>query len=84
MSVALTESTVEEAALSWFEELGYTVVNGPTIAPGEMFEERATYGDVVLLKRLRDALARINPSVPPEALDEAVRKVTHPETASPI
>jgi len=78
----VAESTVEEATLCWFEELGYTVVNGPTIAPGEMFAERTTYGDVVLLQRLRDALSRINPSVPAEALEEAVRRITHPETAS--
>jgi type I restriction enzyme R subunit len=82
--VGVVESTVEDAALAWFEELGYSVVNGPTIAPGEMFAERATYGDVVLLNRLREALTRINPSIPAEAIDEAVRRITHPETASLI
>src|SRR3984957_9478824 len=78
------ESTVEEATLTWLEELGYTVVNGPTIAPGEMFAERIGYSDIFLLQRLRDALTRINASVPGEALDEAIRKITHPETASLI
>jgi type I restriction enzyme R subunit len=33
----ITESTVEEAALSWFEDLGYAVLSGPNIAPGELF-----------------------------------------------
>jgi type I restriction enzyme R subunit len=78
----VVESTIEDATLSWFEELGYAVLNGPTLAPGEMFSERTSYGDVVLEKRLREALARINSQVPSEALDEAVRKVLHPETAS--
>src|SRR6266852_2716012 len=82
MSAAVVESTVEEAALSWFEELGYAVVHGPDIAPGELFAERESYGDVVLVKRLRAALARINPQVPPAAIEEAVRRVLHPETAS--
>ncbi len=47
-----------------------------------MFAERASYSDVILEKRLREALARINPQIPAEAIDEAVRRVTHPETAS--
>jgi len=33
----ITESVVEEAALSWFEELGYAVLSGPDIALGELF-----------------------------------------------
>ena len=81
---AVVESTVEEAALSWFEELGYGVVHGPDIAPGELFSEREGYGDVVLVKRLREALQRINPDIPAEAIDEAIRRVLHPETASLI
>jgi len=64
---SVAESTVEEAALSWFEELGYTIVHGPDIAPGELFAERDGYGDVVLVKRLHEALHRINPDVPAEA-----------------
>ena len=40
----VAESTVEEAALSWFEDLGYTIVHDPDIAPGELFAERETYG----------------------------------------
>jgi type I restriction enzyme R subunit len=58
------------------------VVHGPEIAPGELFAERESYGDIVLLKRLREALAHINPQVPSDAIEEAVRRVLHPETAS--
>jgi type I restriction enzyme R subunit len=49
--LAFTESTVEDAALEIFEGIGYTILHGPTIAPGEMFAERASYADVVLLIR---------------------------------
>jgi len=83
-TAGVVESTVEEATLAWFGELGYAVVHGPTIAPGELFVERESYGDVVLVKRLREALVRVNPDVPTEAIDEAVRKVLHPETPSLI
>ncbi len=73
---ALTEAEVEQAALEWFEALGYAVVGGPSIGPGEPGEERRTYADVVLEGRLRDALARLNPTVSSEGLDEAFRKLT--------
>ena len=32
---AMTESTVEDAALAWLEALGYAVLQGPAIAFGE-------------------------------------------------
>lgn len=76
----LTESIVEAAALAWLESLGYTVLTGPDVAPGEAGAERASYGEVVLSERLRVALTRINPQLPPDALDEALRKVLRPES----
>jgi type I restriction enzyme R subunit len=44
--------------------------------------EREHYGQVVLEGRLRDALARLNPQVPPDALEEAFRKLTRPDSPS--
>ena len=82
MAEAFNESTVEEAALSWFEELGYAVAHGPVIAPGEPEAERESFGDVVLAKRLREAIDRINPDIPAEACEEAFRKVLRPESPS--
>jgi len=82
MQTEFTESTVEDAALEIFEGLDYTILHGPTIAPGEMFAERASYGDVVLVKRLREALARINPQIPADALEDAIRKVIRTESPS--
>ena len=70
-----TESHVEEAALSWLAGLGYTIRNGQDIAPGELFAERIDYGQVVLEKRLRDALVRLNPDLPDDAIEEAFRKI---------
>ena len=43
---------------------------------------RANYGQVVLQRRLQDSLARLNPSLPPSALDGALRRLTHPEGAT--
>ena len=71
----LTESVVEEAALQWLEELGYAVLPGPEIEPEGPQQERASFGDVILVERLRSALARINPNIPEEAREETVRKL---------
>ncbi len=79
-----TESVVEEAALEWFAALGYAIAGGPTIAPGEPGEERRTYADVVLEGRLRDALARLNPAVSREGLEEAFRKLTRISSPQPV
>jgi type I restriction enzyme R subunit len=76
MSNQFTESVVEDAALEWFGELGYRVVHGPEIAPGEHAAERGSYEQVLLEGRLQQAVARLNPGVPQEGLDEALRKLT--------
>jgi len=77
----MTEATVESAALALLSELGWQVNHGPDIAPGMPAAERLDYGEVVLAQRLRDALARLNPTLPAEALEDAFRKLTRPEGA---
>ena len=72
----LSESDIEQAALAWLEVLGYTILSGPEIAPGEPAAEREDYEEVILESRLRQALQRLNPQVPADALEEALRKLT--------
>jgi type I restriction enzyme R subunit len=79
MTCRFFESNVEEAALSWLEALGFAVKYGPEIAPGGLFSERKDYDQAVLGQRLRDALARLNPELPSEALEDAFHKITRPE-----
>ena len=79
-----TESIIEQAALNWFKELGYSVLNGPNIAPGELFSERSSYSDVILEGRTRSALTNINRSIPQEAIDDAYRKITRAIHESPL
>jgi type I restriction enzyme R subunit len=79
-----TESVVEEAALSWFGELGYSILAGPQIAPGELLAERDAFSEVILTKRLQAALYSLNTNIPTEALDEALRKITRPDAPSLI
>ena len=75
----LTEADVEQAALDLLSGLGWGVAHGPDIAPDTPDAERADYGQVVLERRLRDALAELNPSLPLDALGDALRKLTRPE-----
>ena len=74
-----SESVVEDAALAWLESLGYAVKHGPDIAPGELAAERSDYAQVVLEDRLRQALVRLNPTLPADAIEDAFRKLTRPE-----
>ncbi|MFN9160487.1 MAG: type I restriction endonuclease subunit R [Planctomyces sp.] len=80
--MTLNESIVENAALEWFGDLGYAIGTGPDIAPGEPAAERSSFSDVILMSRLQDAIRRLNPQIPPEAQEEALRKVVRLDTAS--
>jgi type I restriction enzyme R subunit len=75
----MTESVVEQAALDWLEAVGWQIVHGPDIAPDGAVPERTNYSQVVLEQRLRGALARLNPELPTEVLEDAFRKLTRPE-----
>ncbi len=72
-----SESVVEQAALAWLEGLGYEILSGPQIAAGEPAAERTDpgYHDVILERRLRQALQRLNPALPPEAIEDAYRRL---------
>ena len=83
MSV-IAESHVEEAALAWLGELGYAIASGPDIGPDGAHSERAAYGDVVLVGRLRAAIARLNPGLAEDARAAVLAKVLQAESPSLI
>ena len=74
------ESDIEEAALEWFTELGYTILHGPDIAPDTPNAERSSYNEVILTRRLQEAVARLNPEIPTDAQEEAIRKILNPDS----
>ena len=75
----LTEADVEHATLDWLSGLGWQVAHGLDIAPDTPNAERDDYGQVVLERQLRHALAELNPGLPGSTLDDAFRKLTRPE-----
>ncbi len=78
-----TESDLENAALEWLEELGFSIVFGPTIAPDGDSPERNSYSDIVLVDRLRSTVAAINPNIPRDAQEEAIKKVLNAAYSNP-
>ena len=78
------ESDIEAASLNWLADLGYTVLHGPDIAPDTSNAERSSYKEVILTRRLRDAVVHLNPEIPTEAREEAIRKVLHPDSPALI
>jgi type I restriction enzyme, R subunit len=81
-----SESVIEQACLAWLEAQRYAVLHGPAVAPGELAAERndPNYRDAILERRLRQALANLNPKLPPEAVEDAFRKLTRVQTSSLI
>lgn len=68
---AFTECIVEDAALAWLEASGWRVAHGPDIAPDQPLAERRDSGEVVLAKRLRDALAQNRGDAPGKTKGES-------------
>jgi type I restriction enzyme, R subunit len=79
-----TENDVEDASLSWLDDLRYSVLPDLEIAPGEPAAERASLGEAILPERLHAALGRLNPNVAATSLDQVFRKLTLTESASLI
>lgn len=77
-----SENVAEQATLAWFGELGYEVRHGPDIAPGRPGAERTDYREAVLRPRVRAALSRLNPGLPPIALQDAERRLLAATTPS--
>ncbi len=72
MSKWMTESDVEELFLGILSNIGYSIEFGPNISPGGKEQERE-YSDPILTDRLKERLQMINPEIPNEAIDEAIR-----------
>lgn len=74
------ESHVEEATLGWLAELGYATASGLDIGPDSDAAERASHGDVLLIGRVRAAIARLNPTLDADSRAEALAKLVQIET----
>jgi type I restriction enzyme R subunit len=71
----ITENTIEAFAIEFLDKLGYAYIYGPDIAPDSENPERDSFEQVLLVKRLQNAIRRINPSIPPDAQAEAIKEI---------
>jgi len=76
----MTEDQLEQEALGWLEEAGYTPRSGPDIAHDGTDPQRSGYTQVILPQRLRDAIARLNPNIPAAAREDAFKQVENLDT----
>ena len=78
----LSESAVEQALLDQLRALDYNIAREEDIGPDGHCPERESHDEVVLQKRLENAVSRLNPGLPLEARMDAIRKVMQSEFPS--
>lgn len=83
----ITESEIEEFSIKLLEHQGYQYIYAPSIAPdsdqvslplGETEErgfKRESFEDVLLVDRLKTAVGRINPDIPEDIRDDAIKQM---------
>jgi type I restriction enzyme R subunit len=76
------EEVVEQAALGWFEWLGYNPLKGVDISPGVASPLRSSYTDVLLLPQLQSALRRINDNLPEDIIEQVTKLIARPREIS--
>lgn len=79
MSAVISEDHIEQVFIQELQELGYQYINGTAISPDGSGAERE-FHEVVLKERVRQAIQRINPTIPYEAQEEALRKVVRSDS----
>ena len=71
----MTEDQLEQEALAWLQDVGYTHLYGPDIAHDGPQPERIGYQQVQLANRLRSAIQKLNANVPLNAREDALKQV---------
>ena len=72
---SITEDEIERYQLQLLQTLGYAYSNGYNVQPEGKQQERESFGDVILIDRLTRSISRINPTIPPNARQQAVREI---------
>ena len=72
---SITEDEIEQYQLQLLQTLGYAYSNGYDIQPEGKQQERESFGDVILIDRLTRSISRINPTIPPDARQQAIREI---------
>ncbi|WP_175626585.1 MULTISPECIES: type I restriction endonuclease subunit R [Oxalobacteraceae] len=71
----MTEDQLEQEALSWLQNVGYTLRYGPDIAHDGLTPQRTGYRQVILPYRLCEAIQRLNSDIPAAAQEDALQRM---------
>lgn len=71
----MTENEIEQLAITLLKHQGYNYINGVQLAPDAVDLERTSFEEVVLKQRLENAVRRINPNIPVDAQQDAVKQI---------
>lgn len=77
--MSIRESTVEDAALGWFQNLCCAVLPGPYLGPGEPVAKRMPFRAVVLVGMVSEAIRQLNPAIPLSTLATLLTKLLNGE-----
>lgn len=80
MAAVISEDHIEQVIIQEFVDIGYEYINGVEISPEGLYHERE-YNEVVLKNRLQEAISKINPTIPYEAQEEALKKVLRSDSS---
>ena len=70
----ITESAVERFTIEQLEQQGYQYIYAPSIAPDSETPERQSFEDVLVVGRLQSSIGRINPSIPADIREDAIKQ----------
>lgn len=79
-----TEDDLEQWALGELRDLGFTYLHGSELSPETEAPVRQSYHDTLLLPRLNAAIQRLNPTLPPEAVQTVLNRVRDTEFAGDL
>ena len=78
MEKMINEDQLEQLAIQWFQDTGWSYAHGPDIAPEGAAQERSDFRVVILKDRLAAAITRLNPKLPPAAVEEVIQLASKP------
>lgn len=71
----ITENIIEGFTIELLEKLGYNYIYAPDIASDGKNPERDSYEQILLFNRIKNAIHRINPGIPDDAQNEAIKEI---------
>lgn len=69
------ENDIEQFAIEQLQALGFEYIYAPEIAPDGTHPERENYHEVLLTKRVKAAIQKLNPSIPADAQEDALKEL---------